>query len=102
MRVRTITGSSCALADMKRSSVFQIVLLAVFGALAAAGVLIFAVATSSNSAKTIGPVVMWGELDGPTMTQTIQNLAENDKDLSQVTYKQEDASTYQSDLTQAL
>src|ERR1700677_4419316 len=87
---------------MKKLSVFQITLLAVFGACAIAGILIFALITSSAKTSSVGPVVIWGTVDGPTFTSMIQTAANTYPALSGVTYVQQNATTYASELTQAL
>jgi len=87
---------------MKKLSGFQITLLAVFGACAVAGVLIFAIATSSAKSSSVGPVTIWGTVDGPTFTQMVQNAASTYSALSGVTYVQKDPTTYAADLTAAL
>jgi ABC-type glycerol-3-phosphate transport system substrate-binding protein len=86
---------------MKKFSLFQIILLAVFGGLAAGGVLIFAIATGSNGSKSLGPVAIWGTLDSQAVKTTLTNLAQDDSNLSQVTYAYKDPTTYQQDLTNA-
>ena len=87
---------------MKKLSGFQITLLAVFGACAVAGVLIFAIATSTAKNSSVGSVTIWGTVDGPTFTSMIQNAANTYSALSQVTYIQKDPTTYVDDLTKAL
>ena len=87
---------------MKKLSGFQLTLLAVFGACAVAGVLIFAIATSTAKSSTVGPVTIWGTVDGPTFTSMIQNAANTYPALSQVTYVQKNSTTYTTDLTAAL
>src|SRR5665213_263150 len=87
---------------MKKLSIFQITLLSVFGACAVAGVLIFAIATSSAKSSSVGPVIIWGTVDGSTFTAMIQNAANTYPALSQVTYIEKDSTTYDTTLTQAL
>lgn len=87
---------------MKKLSGFQIAILAVFGACAVAGVMIFAIATSTSKNNTVGAVTVWGTLDGPTFTAMIQDAANTYPALSQVTYVKKNPATYQSDLTKAL
>lgn len=88
---------------MKKISIFQIVLLAVFGSLAVAGVLIFAIATSgANNAAGIGPVVIWGTLEGNAFTDMLRTASDADGSLSQVSYVHQDETTYQQNLTHAL
>ena len=87
---------------MKGISVFQITLLAVFGACAVVGILIFALVSSSAKSTSVGPVVIWGTIDAGTFTSMIQNAANTYPALSQATYIQKDPATYSTVLTQAL
>jgi ABC-type glycerol-3-phosphate transport system substrate-binding protein len=87
---------------MKKLSGFQLTLLAVFGGCAVAGVLIFAIATSTAKSSSVGPVVIWGTVDGPTFTQMIQNAAGTYPALTGASYVQKDPSTYIADVTSAL
>jgi len=87
---------------MKDLSVFQIILLAVFAALAISGILIFALFVGGGTGNTIGPVTIWGTLDQNAFTVVLRQVAENDKRLSQVTYVQKDPATYADLLTEAL
>jgi ABC-type glycerol-3-phosphate transport system substrate-binding protein len=87
---------------MKNISIFQITLLAVFGACAVTGMIIFALVSSAGKTTTVGPVVIWGTVDAGTFTSMIQNAANTYPALSQATYVQKDPATYTSVLTQAL
>jgi len=87
---------------MRKLSIFQISLLASFGALAVAGVLIFAFAIGGNSNTSVGPVKIWGTLDANAFAAVIRSAAENNPALSQVTYVQKDPASFDSDLTKAL
>jgi maltose-binding protein MalE len=87
---------------MKKLSVFQIALLAGFGAFAVAGVLIFAFAVGGSSSTSLGPVKIWGTLDATEFSAVLRQAAEADPSLGQVTYVQKDAATYETDLTKAL
>ena len=87
---------------MKNLSIFQITLLAVFAALAVAGILVFALFVGSGGGNTVGPVVIWGPLDGNTFKAIIAQATDNESRLAQVTYVQKDAATYEADLTDAL
>jgi ABC-type glycerol-3-phosphate transport system substrate-binding protein len=87
---------------MKRLSVFQVILLASFGAIAIAAVLIFAFAVGGGSTSTTGAVRIWGTLDETAFTTVIRQAAENNPNLSQVTYEQQDPETYDKRLTDAL
>ncbi len=85
-----------------KTSIFQTVLIAVFGALAVGGVLVFALFVSSNNNNAIGPVVIWGTFDADAMTTVIRAAAENDPRFAQVSYVQKDPLTYEQSLTDAL
>lgn len=87
---------------MKKLSVFQITLLASFGALAVAGVLIFAFAIGSTTSNSLGAVKIWGTLDENAFAAVIRAAAEQNPALSQVTYIQKDPATFEADLTKAL
>lgn len=86
----------------KKLSLFQIVLLCVFGSLAVVGVLIFAFAVGGSGNASVGKVVIWGTLDATAFQTIIRDAGETDPRLSQVTYVQKDATTYESDLADAL
>lgn len=85
-----------------KSSPFQIVLLAVFGALAVAGVLIFALVVSGGNSSAVGPVTLWGTFDDARVTAVLRAAAETDDRLSNVTYVRKDPATYETDLVNAL
>lgn len=83
-------------------SMFQVILLCVFGACAIAGVLIFALAVGGNNANSIGPVVVWGTLDENEFTEIISAAADNDSSLLGVSYVQKDVDAYLTQITDAL
>lgn len=85
-----------------KTTTFQIVLLSSFGALAIAGVLIFAIATTSNTQKTLGAVVMWGPWSATSVNTVLRNAADNNTQLQGVSYAQKNPATYEDDLTRAL
>lgn len=87
---------------MKSLSVFQIILLAAFGALAISGMLIFALVVGSNTGNAIGPITIWGTLEPNAFAVVLRQATENDGRLSQVTYVEKDAATYEEELTEAL
>ena len=87
---------------MKKLSMFQLSLLITFGALAIAGVLIFSLAVGGGGSNTIGPVKIWGTLDPAAFAVVLRQAAENNAQLSQITYEKKDAATFDSDLTNAL
>lgn len=83
-------------------SVFQIVLVSTFGAVAVAGVLIFALAVGNNAASTVGNVEIWGTVDGAAFNTVIRQALEKDARLAHVVYTQKDEATFITDLTNAL
>lgn len=87
---------------MKGTSSFQIALLAIFGASAVAGMMIFAIATSTAKSSSTGPVTVWGTIDGGTFSQMISKASYGNPTLSTVTYVQHDPATYLDDITSAL
>lgn len=87
---------------MKKSSTFQLIVLGIFGALAVAGVLVFALAVSQNTAAQIGSVTVWGTLDQGAWSTVLRQIGEENPALSQVTYVQKDPATYEKELTTAL
>ncbi len=87
---------------MRNLSVFQIILLSVFGALAISGMLIFALFVGAGVGNSIGPVTIWGTLEPNAFAVVMRQASENDGRLFQVTYVQKDPATYEEDLTEAL
>ena len=87
---------------MKKLSMFQITLLVVFGGLAIAGVLVFSIAIGGGNTNTIGAVKIWGTLDQGAFAVVIRQASETHPELGQVTYEQKDATTFESELTNAL
>lgn len=87
---------------MPKFSTFHIVLLAIFGALGIAGVLVFALAVGRPSGSEVGRVLIWGTLNERALSAVIRHFAENDGRLSQVTYVEKDPVTYRTELTEAL
>ncbi|MEK7068818.1 MAG: extracellular solute-binding protein [Patescibacteria group bacterium] len=87
---------------MKSLSVFQVILLAVFSALAISGVLVFALFVGSGTGNTIGPIVIWGTQEPGAFTIVLRQASENDSRLGQVSYVQKDPVTYENLLTEAL
>lgn len=85
-----------------RMSSFQIVLLSIFGALAVAGILIFAFLVGSNSSSSIGAVTVWGPFDDVAVETIIRQLSEDDSRLRQVTYVRKNPETFEQELTNAL
>lgn len=87
---------------MKRLTIFHTILLLVFGALAVSGVLIFALAVGNDDANTVGPVGIWGTLDGAAVSAVLQSSAEENPIFKEVAYEEKDLLAYESELTTAL
>jgi len=87
---------------MPKLSVFQTILLSVFGALAVSGVLIFALVIGTGGSTNIGPVMIWGTFDENTFKTIIRKAAEADGRLLTVTYEQKDEEGFANLLTEAL
>ena len=87
---------------MKSLSVFQAILLAIFGALAVSGILVFAIFVGGGGGSAIGPITVWGTLNANAFAVVIRQAAEKESRLAQVTYVEKDPTTYESELTDAL
>ena len=87
---------------MRKLSFFHTTLLIAFGSVAIAGVLVFALAVGNDDANTVGPITIWGTLDGIQFTSVIQPIAEVNPIFKQVTYEEKDPTTFESELTTAL
>ncbi len=87
---------------MKKLSMFRIVLLVAFGGLAIAGVLVFSLAVGGGNTNTVGEITIWGTLDQNAFVTVLRDAADKDIRLSQVSYEQKDATTYESEITNAL
>lgn len=85
-----------------RLSVFQAVLLSVFGAIAIISVLIFAFLTARGNANQTGRVEIWGTLDATIFQATLRGLADTETHFAAVTYIEKDPATYGKELADAL
>lgn len=85
-----------------KMSVFQAVVLGFFGAAAVGATLIFAFLSARGDTSAIGPISIWGTVDKTAFQTVLRSLADSDSRFSQVTYEQKDATTYESDLANAL
>lgn len=83
-------------------STFQIVILAVFAALAVAGVGIFAFVVGGQQTDTIGPVEMWGTFDDAAVNAVLRHLSEGDSRFKNITYVEKKPEMYGAELTEAL
>jgi len=87
---------------MKRLTVFHTILLISFGSLAIAGVLVFALAVGNDDKNTVGPINIWGTLDGGALSVILQGIAEVNPIFKAVTYEEKDEATFEAELTTAL
>lgn len=83
-------------------SPFQAMLLAIFGALGVAGVLIFALFVGSSGVRSLGPVTIWGTLGETEFKFVLQQVADQDAGFAQVTYVEQREESYANTLTEAL
>ncbi len=83
-------------------SMFQIILLCVFGACAIAGVLIFALAVGRGSSTSVGQVVIWGTLDEAKFVEALRVAQDGNADLLGVSYVYKDSDHFLTDFTNAL
>src|SRR3989338_1499854 len=87
---------------MKNLSIFQLVLLGIFGTLGIVGILVFALAVGGNSNSTAGKVEIWGTLNGKAVSDVLAQAGDTDPNLKEVGYVEKDLATYGSELTNAL
>lgn len=83
-------------------SMFQVILLCIFGAGAIAGVLIFALAVGRGNSSAIGPVVIWGTLNETKFVETLRTLQDSNSNLVGVSYVYKDPDQMMIDFTNAL
>lgn len=83
-------------------SIFQIVILAAFGAFAVAGVLIFSFLVSGGNTNAVGPVSLWGTFDSQKVESVLRTIADRDSNFSEVTYVQKPAATFLAEVAQGL
>lgn len=87
---------------MKHPSIFQTILLAVFGACAIAGILIFAFVVGGGGGGGIGEVSMWGTFDETAINTVMRQLSDGDARFKTIRYTQKEKETYETELTEAL
>lgn len=83
-------------------SVFQAVLLSVFGVMALVGLIVFATYTSSTGKSTVGAVTVWGPFPQQAVDNVLSTLANNNKDLKSVTYVQKRPETFNDEYVNAV
>lgn len=88
---------------MRNVSLFQGILLAIFGLGALIGLFVFATYTSGGgSSNVVGKVTLWGTLPKSDMQAALTAAAKTDQSLKGVTYVQKDPATLKDDLTTAI
>ncbi len=84
-------------------SLFKTILLGVFGVGALVGVFVFATYTAStDSADTVGPVVIWGTLPEAGIQSILSSLAQTEATLKEVSYLQKNPTTLAADIAVAI
>ena len=85
-----------------KMSLFQVILIGVFGFGALIGLFVFATYTSNGSGEQIGSVVIWGVLSEDNMQATLTTIGQTNTDLKNVSYVQKNPATLASDLASAI
>jgi multiple sugar transport system substrate-binding protein len=86
-----------------KTSIFQIIVISIFGAFAVAGVLVFAIAVGGGKQEvSIGTVAIWGTLDKDTFAAALDQVTQANKSLAGVSYEQKDSGTFDQELANAL
>jgi len=84
-------------------SVFQVVILAIFGVFAVAGLLFFAgIGGLGVTDQSVGPVLIWGTLDDAAFQEILSQLGETDERVRKVVYERKDSRVYNTELAEAL
>lgn len=83
-------------------SLFQGILIGVFGLGALIGLFVFATYTNSGGSDEIGSVVIWGTLPKESMQKALVAIAQTNTTLKDVSYLQKDPATLTSDLAAAI
>jgi multiple sugar transport system substrate-binding protein len=81
---------------------FQLILMSVFGLFALIGLIVFATSKSLSGGASIGSVVIWGTLSSDAVSQELEVITAADKSYGKVTYVQEPAATFDTDLANAI
>lgn len=87
---------------MKNLSLFQTILIGVFGFAALVGLFVFATYTGQSGSNSIGTVVIWGVLPDEDMEALISTIAGSEQSFKSVSYVQKDPATLPSDLAVAI
>ena len=86
-----------------KTSLFQSILIGVFGVGALVGLFVFATYTSNNSGdNTIGTVVIWGTLPESDMKSMLTTMMQTNTELKSVSYVQKERSNLSAELATAI
>ena len=83
-------------------TLFQIIILGIFGALALGGMVYFATGTYGSSSGQVGEVLIWGTLDDRVFNAVMRDLAEDNPALLQTTYVEKPIETFSAELSEAI
>ena len=83
-------------------SLFQGVLMGIFGVAALAGLFVFATYSGSSGKSAVGTVVIWGTLPSADIDSALVASAKIDQTLKNVSYVQKDPATLKDDLAAAI
>jgi maltose-binding protein MalE len=83
-------------------SLFQGILLGVFGLAALVGLIVFATYTSGGGGGGVGTVVIWGTLPSSQMQAVLTAAVKNDQSLKSVSYVAQDPATFDNALVSAI
>lgn len=86
----------------EKKSVFQVIILGVFGFFIVAAVFIFAGLGGGESEQDIGTVDMWGTFDQDLMDAYLNILNDEDSRAGNITYQQHSPDHFQQELVEAL
>ncbi|MEK7554005.1 MAG: extracellular solute-binding protein [Patescibacteria group bacterium] len=86
-----------------KTSLFQSILIGIFGVGALVGLFVFATYTSNNSGdNTIGSVIIWGTLPESDMKSILTTVTQTNTELKSVSYVQKDRSNLSAELATAI
>lgn len=86
-----------------RMSLFQVILISVFGFGALIGLFVFATYTSNSGGNdTVGTVVMWGTLPKESMQSMLVTITQTNTNFKSVSYVQKDSATLSANLASAI
>src|SRR3989344_5530617 len=85
-----------------RISLFQGILIGVFGLGALIGLFVFATYSGSGGARMIGPVIIWGTLPKANIQSTLTALAQTNETLKNVSYVQKSPATLPTELASVI